>query len=174
MLSLAREALGHYLKTGRSPEPPEPSAESGSAGGVFVSLRCRGALRGCIGVMDTGEPLEHDVVHCAISAGTQDPRFAAVTAADLAELTLEISILSTLLPVTEAEEIQVGRDGLQIEQEGRRGLLLPQVATEHGWDRPRFLQELCKKAGLPPDAWKAGAALHRFTAQVFQESPHGD
>ena len=165
-LRLARQALRDYLETGKV---LEPSSLSGTVGGLFVTLRQQGELRGCIGVLGTGEPPERDVVRCSISAATQDPRFPAVTLADLPELKLEISILSTLLPVAAPEEILVGRDGLQIEKEGRRGLLLPQVPVEHGWDRVQFLQELCKKAGLPRDAWRTGAILRRFTAQVFQE-----
>ena len=168
-LELARQALRHYLETGVVLQPQNPASLPGTAGGLFVTLRQRGALRGCIGVLGTGEPLERDVVRCSISAATQDPRFPAVTLAELPGLQLEISILSTLLPVGAPEEILVGRDGLQIEKDGRRGLLLPQVPVEHGWDREQFLQELCNKAGLPRDAWTTGAKLHRFTAQVFQE-----
>ncbi len=168
-LRLARQALRDYLETGKVLEPPDPSSLPDTMGGLFVTVRQQGELRGCIGVLGTGEPPERDVVRCSISAATQDPRFPAVTLADLPELKLEISILSTLLPVATPEEIRVGRDGLQIEKEGRRGLLLPQVPVEQGWDRMQFLQEVCKKAGLPRDAWRAGAILHRFTAQVFQE-----
>ncbi len=168
-LQLARQALRDYLETGRVLEPADPSFPSGAVGGLFVTLRQQGELRGCMGVLGTGEPPERDVVRCSISAATQDPRFPAVTLADLPELKLEISILSGLLPVAAPQEILVGRDGLQIEKEGRRGLLLPQVPMEHGWDRVQFLQELCKKAGLPQEAWRTGAVLHRFTAQVFQE-----
>jgi len=170
-LLLAREALRCYLDTGKRLETPSLSTASDAVGGLFVTLRRQGALRGCMGVLETGDAPEHDVVRCSISAATQDPRFPAVTLAELPELSLEISVLSTLLPVAAPEEILVGRDGLQIEKEGRRGLLLPQVPVEHGWDRPQFLQELCRKADLPPDAWRTGATLHRFTAQVFQEPP---
>ena len=168
-LRLARQALRDYLETGKVLEPPDPSSQPGTVAGLFVTLRRQGELRGCIGVLGTGEPPERDVVRCSISAATEDPRFPAVTLADLPELKLEISILSTLLPVDAPEEILVGRDGLQIEKEERRGLLLPQVPVEQGWDRVRFLQELCKKAGLPRNAWRTGAILHRFTAQVFRE-----
>ena len=119
-LRLARRALQHYLETGKVLDPPDSSSPPGSVGGLFVTLRQQGELRGCIGVLGTGEPPERDVVRCSISAATQDPRFPAVTLADLPELTLEISILSTLLPVAAPEEILVGRDGLQIEKKGRQ------------------------------------------------------
>lgn len=169
MLSLARQSVRLYLETGTVLEPPDPCPPAGAVGGVFVTLRLEGELRGCIGVLGTGEPLERDVVRCSISAATQDPRFPASALAELPDLHLEISILSPLIPVDTPEEIIVGRHGLQIEREGRRGLLLPQVATEQGWDRAQFLQEVCRKAGLPPDAWRTGAVLHRFSAQVLQE-----
>jgi len=169
LLQLARQALRDYLETGVVLEPADPSGLPDTVGGLFVTLRQQGQLRGCIGVLGTGEPPERDVVRCSISAATEDPRFPAVTLADLPQLKLEISILSTLHPVAAPQEILVGRDGLQIEKEGRRGLLLPQVPVEQGWDRVQFLQELCQKAGLPRDAWKTSAILHRFTAQVFHE-----
>jgi AmmeMemoRadiSam system protein A len=167
LLLLARQALEDYLETGTLPE----TARGGRPpGGLFVTLRRHdGALRGCIGLLNPEQGLEATTVRCAVAAATEDPRFPRLEEEELAAVRIEISLLSELIPVRSLEEIQVGRDGLQIEMEGRRGLLLPQVAKEQGWDRREFLEEVCRKAGLPPDAWSGGATLHRFTAEVLAE-----
>jgi AmmeMemoRadiSam system protein A len=169
LLELARRALAHYLETGRILEaPPAPGGEKPPTG-VFVTLRRQRRLRGCIGVVGTGDPLDRCVVRCCLAAATEDPRFQEVRPEELPDLTLEISVLSPLVPVSSPEEIVVGRDGLQIEREGRRGLLLPQVPAEQGWDRDAYLEALCRKAGLPADAWRTGARIQRFTAEVFSQ-----
>ena len=107
------------------------------------------------------------IVRCAIAACSTDPRFPPVTAAELPHLDFELSLLGPLEPVTAIEEIEVGRHGLVVEMHWRRGLLLPQVATEWRWDRETFVVQTCVKAGLPRDAWKNGATLKRFDAEVF-------
>ena len=108
----------------------------------------------------------------AVAAATQDLRFPSVTAEELPLLAMEISVLTPPVPIT-ADEVQPGIHGLIVRASGRSGLLLPQVATDHGWDRETFLEHTCVKAGLRPDAWRRGARVFRFEAQVFQEEPHG-
>jgi len=137
--------------------------------GVFVTLKRDGALRGCIGYVVGTKPLCEAVIDNTVNAATRDPRFQAVTADELAGLHIEISVMSPLVPVSDPQTIQVGTHGLLIRRGLRRGLLLPQVATEQGWDRTRFLVGVCRKAGLPADAWKS-ADLFSFTAQVFGET----
>jgi AmmeMemoRadiSam system protein A len=169
LLALARQALEHHLRGG---PPPRRTAAGGALErrcGLFVTLRVRGDLAGCIGWVEADEPLHRTVVGCAVAAATQDPRFPPLRAEDLADLRIEVSVLSEAVPVGSPEEIEVGRDGLIVEHAGRRGLLLPQVAPEQGWDREGLLAGVCRKAGLDADAWRTGARLRRFTAAVFAE-----
>ncbi|MGH9452686.1 MAG: AmmeMemoRadiSam system protein A [Terriglobia bacterium] len=154
---------------------PAPVLENASPAlhipcGAFVTLRPdNGELRGCIGRVTTSEALFQTVADCTVDASTHDPRFSPVTPEELAGLLIEISVLSEL---TEArpEDVEVGRHGLLISMGLRRGLLLPQVPTEWGWDRERFLDETCLKSGLPPHAWRHGARVQVFTAEVFREA----
>ncbi|HRV09064.1 MAG TPA: AmmeMemoRadiSam system protein B [Acidobacteriota bacterium] len=137
---------------------------------VFVTLREGGHLRGCIGSTVARVPLYQAVTQSAASAAMQDPRFIPVRLDELAVLEYEISILSPLRLIVSPEEIEIGRDGLMVELDGYRGLLLPQVAVEHGWDRDTFLAQTCIKAGLPPDAWRdPDAVLWAFSALVLEE-----
>jgi AmmeMemoRadiSam system protein A len=137
--------------------------------GAFVSIHKNGELRGCIGHVAPDASLEETIARCAVAAGTADPRFAPLTASELPGVHIEISVLGPLMLVAAADEIEVGRDGLMVERDGRRGLLLPQVAIEWGWNRETFLAQTCRKAGLPGDAWRHGARLWRFEADVFGE-----
>ena len=138
--------------------------------GVFVTLKKHGELRGCIGLIEGRRPLGEGIQEMAVAAATEDPRFPAVTADELKECDIEVSVLSPMMPVSSLEEIKVGRDGLLLRRFPHSGLLLPQVATEYGWDRDTFLAHLEMKAGLPPGSHKApGATLFRFTAEVFGE-----
>jgi AmmeMemoRadiSam system protein A len=150
---------------------PEPVAEGVLArrAGAFVSLHRHGDLRGCIGHIDATRTLAHVISECAAAAATGDPRFDGVRPAEVPELDIEVSVLSDIEKVTDPETIEVGRHGLIIEQHGRKGLLLPQVATEYRWDRHTFLNQTCQKAGLPFDAWMKGASIFRFEADVFGE-----
>jgi uncharacterized protein len=168
----ARRAVAEAL-AGRPPAPPAEDGVFSLRAGVFVSLHRHGELRGCIGQPYGDRPLAESVGRCAIAAATEDPRFPPVTAAELEACDLEVSVLSPMTPIVRPDEIEVGRHGLIVEQGGRRGLLLPQVATEYGWDRETFLAHTCAKAGLPRDAWKAGARLFRFEAEVFGDRPPG-
>lgn len=169
LLRIARDAIAAavhgrtYTPHGQDPGTQEP-------GGAFVTLHRLGELRGCIGQIDAREPLDRTVAYCAVAAATRDPRFPPVTARELeAGTEIEISVLTPLQRVESVEQIEVGRDGLLIEQGPRSGLLLPQVATEWNWDRDTFLAHTCRKAGLPLDAWTRGAEIYRFQAEIFNE-----
>jgi AmmeMemoRadiSam system protein A len=142
--------------------------------GAFVSIHGAGDLRGCLGRLETDRTVADVVAHLATVVADSDPRFPPVTPEELPTLVIEISVLTPECEVTDVAEIEVGRHGLIIEQGSRRGLLLPQVATEYGWDRETFLDHTCVKAGLPPDAWRQGARVFRFEAQVFHENAHDD
>jgi AmmeMemoRadiSam system protein A len=154
------------------PAPPEDAALRAPAA-VFVTLwqqtpGADHALRGCIGRIEADLPLYQAVVKAAAGAAARDPRFPPLAPAELPSLAVEITLLSPLLPVAALEEVQIGRDGLVIEANGRRALLLPSVAPRLGWNRAELLQHLCAKAGLPPDTWPAAGALYRFTATTYQ------
>ncbi len=140
--------------------------------GVFVTLSRGKELRGCIGNIETDAPLEQTVAECAVAAAARDHRFSPVTADELSEITIEISLLSSPveLPLEKIEEkIEIGRHGLLVTQGTRRGLLLPQVARRRGWDACRFLEQACLKAGLDQGAWQRGAKVAAFLADVFEE-----
>ncbi len=142
----------------------------GERRGAFVTLHQRARLRGCIGRVEPDAPLRALVPEMARAAAFSDPRFPAVRADEVAGLAIEISLLSVPAPVRDADDVDVGRHGLITAARGRRGLLLPQVATQYGWSAEEFLDEVCAKAGLPAGAWRAdGARLHAFTAEVFSE-----
>jgi AmmeMemoRadiSam system protein A len=139
-------------------------------GAAFVTLHVDGALRGCLGALEPrGRTLAEIVAGMASAASREDPRFAPLQHRDLPALHIEISVLGPMLPVADPAEVVVGRDGVVIEAGDRRGLLLPQVAIEWGWDREALLGHACLKAGLATDAWKQGARILRFEAEVFGE-----
>ena len=144
-------------------EPLPPTTRAG------VTIRVEGDLRGCIGYPEPDQPLFQVVERCAVSAAVSDPRFPAVDAAEWPRIELEISVLGPIEPVRDICEVEVGRHGLVAEFGRRRGLLLPQVAVEWKWDREAFASHTCVKAGLPKDAWKTGARLYKFEADVFGE-----
>jgi AmmeMemoRadiSam system protein A len=137
--------------------------------GGFVTIHCGGDLRGCLGRLETDRAIADNVAHLAAIVSDSDPRFRPLGAAELAYTAIEISALTPEEEVRDVGEIEVGRHGLIIEDGRRRGLLLPQVAVEHGWDRETFLEQTCLKAGLPTDAWRRGARIFRFEADVFGE-----
>ena len=160
------------IATPQSPIPSPQSLVQGFArAGAFVTLRIGGDLRGCIGYPHAELPLVEVVQRCAVSAAIADPRFPALQAGELGDVSLEISVLGPLEPVDDISAVTVGRHGLVVEYEGRRGLLLPQVATEWTWNAEEFASQTCVKAGLPGDAWRKGAQLYKFEAEVFAESP---
>jgi uncharacterized protein len=165
LLALAREAIRAHL-TG---EGPAPAGQAGlSCAGVFVTIRREGELRGCIGCFDK-RPLDLAVSLSAVAAATEDPRFPPLELGDLERVTLEISILGPPEAFDDPSVVEIGRHGLVVEQTPFRGLLLPQVALEWGWSTEEFLAHTCRKAGLAPDAWRQGARLFRFEAEVFGE-----
>jgi AmmeMemoRadiSam system protein A len=168
LLRVARAAV--EARVNSSPAPSWPEAAAGArADGVFVTLRRRGELRGCIGHIEADQPVAPIIGRCAVAACSADTRFPPVTAQELPEIDIELSLLGPLDPVSDIGDIEIGRHGLVVEQGWSRGLLLPQVATEWQWDRETFLRHTCRKAGLPQDAWKHGAKLWRFEAEVFGE-----
>jgi AmmeMemoRadiSam system protein B/AmmeMemoRadiSam system protein A len=169
LLRMARETLQQYLTKETIPQYDVTQPGLKGAWGAFVTLQEKGDLRGCIGHMWSNEELYLLVQQMAIAAATEDPRFMPVQADELPDIDIEISVLSPMQLVKDVSEIEVGRDGLYIVSGPYAGVLLPQVATEWGWDRDEFLREVCLKAGLPTDAWKKGATLYRFSAQVFGE-----
>lgn len=173
LLSVARRAVADAL-AGRQPDHVEPHGVLGLRSGVFVSFHLRGALRGCIGHPDGDQPLAEVVPRCAVAAATEDPRFAPVDPDELDDCVIEISVLGPISPVEAVADIAVGRHGLIVEQGWHRGLLLPQVAVEHRWDRDTFLARTCGKAGLPADAWKRGARMLKFEADVFDDADAKD
>jgi AmmeMemoRadiSam system protein A len=150
--------------------PAAPVAPEDLKAGAFVTLRLSGQLRGCIGYPDPLLPLVEAVERCAVSAALADPRFPPLSLSEWHEIELEISVLGPIEPVADLAEIEIGRHGLIVERGHRRGLLLPQVAIEWQWDAVEFASHTCAKAGLPHDAWRAGARLYRFEAEVFGES----
>jgi len=136
--------------------------------GAFTTLHLEGEVRGCVGYVFPVSPLFQTIIETARAAAFQDMRFLPVTREEAARLQISISILSLLFPI-KAEEVELGKHGLLITQGNRRGLLLPQVPAEHGWDLNTFLEQTCRKAGLPPDAWQHQATLEAFTAEIFGE-----
>jgi len=168
LLRMAREALLGYLDFAEIPKVPEPAEALRQHCGAFVTLHKGKNLRGCVGVIAASKPVYITVRECAVWAALQDARFPPVTKGEVSGLNLEISVLSPLSDIA-PENIEVGRHGLLISQEGLRGLLLPQVAVQWKWNREQFLDETCRKAGLPPEAWRQGARIQAFTAQVFAE-----
>ena len=170
LLRTARESIAARLG-GRRPALPEAAGALAEPRGAFVSLhrRADGELRGCVGLMRAEQPLLEAVARMAVAAATEDGRFPPVRADELEGLAIEVSALSALAPIR-PEEVLVGRHGLLVASGSRRGVLLPQVPVEHGWDREAFLGRTCWKAGLPEDAWKRpGVEIFAFTAEVFGE-----
>ena len=170
LLELAREAITSTVRTGKLPEREVSESQLHTAHGCFVTIKQKGALRGCIGNFNSDKPLYLLVQEMAVSAATRDPRFYPMKEEDLASFDLEISVLSPLTKITSPEEVEVGSHGLYLEKNFSRGVLLPQVAVEHKWSREMFLNQTALKAGLKRDDWKEGADIYVFTAEVFGES----
>ncbi len=161
------EAGPEALKLGQA------TAHLREARGAFTTLHEHGKLRGCIGYVMAVAPLDQTIRETARAAALDDPRFPPVTEDELESLQLEISVLSPMFAIA-PEDVVVGRHGLMMSHQGRRGLLLPQVAPEWGWDRETFLSQTCRKAGLAADCWKHGAKIEAFTAEVFGEAEPGE
>lgn len=170
LLSIARQAIKKALSHDAADIiPSTDDIELQQLRGAFVTLHTQDdSLRGCIGIIEPVAPLVETIAYAAVSAALRDPRFPPVNLWELNNLTIEISVLSPLQPA-KPDEVVVGTHGLVVEQGEHRGLLLPQVATEWGWTREQFLDHTCSKAGLPASAWRNGAKLSTFTAEVFSE-----
>ncbi|MCF7801250.1 MAG: AmmeMemoRadiSam system protein A [Candidatus Marinimicrobia bacterium] len=173
LLRLARETLNAFLTDSKIPEWQHDeilSALNTVKTGAFVTLTHGEQLRGCIGFTESDDPLPAVIQEAAIAAATRDPRFPSVRATELSALTIEISVLTLPEPVPDISLIGVGRHGLIVEREWSRGLLLPQVPVEWGWDREEFLAHACEKAGLPITAWQdPDTKIYWFEAIVFHE-----
>lgn len=169
LLKLARQALEEGVCGAMEPkEPSEPAPALLEPRGAFITLRKHGELRGCIGHVQTSAPLYKTVQECAVAAALSDPRFRPVTPDETSSLHMEISVLSMPAEIA-PDQIVIGEHGLIVTRGWRRGLLLPQVPVTWHWTREQFLEETCLKAGLPIDAWKKGARVEAFTAEVFEE-----
>jgi AmmeMemoRadiSam system protein A len=165
LLKLAHESILSALERREISLTP-PSPHLAEPRGAFTTIYFQGLLRGCVGYVFPIASLYCAVAETARAAAFEDTRFSPVTLEEAPELEVSLSILSQL-KVIKPEEIEIGRHGLMIAHSGRRGLLLPQVPVEHGWDRVTFIEQTCCKAGLPRDAWQKGATLEAFTAEVF-------
>ena len=171
-----KEALRHIAETvieskARGKPVPEFAIDSPvlkEKRGAFVTINKGGQLRGCIGYIQPYKPLSQTVEEMASQAAFNDPRFDPVTESELPDLEIEISVLTPLKRIKDIEEIEVGKHGILIEKGSYSGLLLPQVATEYGWNRKTFLEHTCLKAGLPTNSWKdEDTVISIFSADIF-------
>jgi AmmeMemoRadiSam system protein A len=165
LLKLAHEAIESALAGEKiSLDPPSPHLAE--LRGAFTTIYVQGELRGCVGYVFPVHSLYRTVAETARSAAFEDTRFPPISVEEAAGLEISLSILSPT-QVIPPQEVEIGKHGLLISLHGRRGLLLPQVPVEHAWDRMTFLEQTCRKAGLPTDAWLQGATVEAFTAEVF-------
>jgi AmmeMemoRadiSam system protein A len=167
LLQLAHDSIVSALEKREIPLEP-PTDHLAELRGAFTSLYIGGELRGCVGFVLAVNSVYRAVAETARAAAFEDTRFHPVTLEEARHLQIELSILSPPREVL-PEAVEIGRDGLIISMHSRRGLLLPQVPLEHHWDRVTFLEQTCRKAGLPPDAWRMGATVEAFAAEVFGE-----
>ncbi|MGQ9629554.1 MAG: AmmeMemoRadiSam system protein B [bacterium] len=173
LLTIARKAIECCIRGKPIPQFDVTSPLLKERGAAFVTLREDGHLRGCIGCLLPVKPLYETVSEMAVSAAFRDPRFPPLSPGELERVDLEISVLTPLRRIEDVREIQVGTHGIFIRKGRSSGLLLPQVAVEYGWDREEFLVQACRKADLPPDAWRDGAEIFVFSVQVFGEKEMG-
>ncbi len=171
LLRIARESSLSAFAAQEIPKD-SPSPPLAELRGAFTTLYLQGALRGCVGYAMPVAPLFRAVAETARAAAFEDSRFWPVTEAEAPELEISLSVLSRLFPI-HPSEVVVGHHGLVISVSSRRGLLLPQVPVECGWDRETFLEQTCHKAGLPLDVWRKGATIEAFTAEVFGDEDVG-
>ena len=171
LIELAHQVIDAAL-AGKHLGLTPPSEHLAQHRGAFTTLHLHGRLRGCVGYVQPAYPVWRTVAETAIAAAFYDTRFPPVTAEEAPGLEIEISVLSPAFPIR-PQDIEAGRHGLIVTKDNQRGLLLPQVATEHGWNSEMLLAQTCMKAGLAPDAWQHGAELEAFTAEVFGEAELG-
>jgi AmmeMemoRadiSam system protein A len=171
LLQLARKTISARLQERQLPDWSKLDEQLKDDGAAFVTLRIDGQLRGCIGYTEAFQPLAKTVQDCSLAAAFQDPRFHPLLESEWPAVKIEVSVLTPMRQIDSIEEIEVGRHGLMISAHGRRGLLLPQVATEQGWDLETFLSHTCYKAGLPTDQWrKPETEIYIFEAEIFEET----
>ena len=164
---LAHDSIEAAL-LGKAPEHIDTPASLKKEMGAFVCLKTRGDLKGCIGYIRGIMPLDETIREMALQAAFHDPRFPSLSKSEWKDTEIEISVLTPMKKIENIEEIEVGVHGLYMEQGMDSGLLLPQVAVENGWDKYRFLEYTCMKAGLPKDAWKSKETkIYIFSAHVF-------
>ncbi len=164
---LARASIEKVL-FGKEERPPDIPPALKKKRGAFVCLKTWGELKGCIGYLRAQMPLDETVRRMAVEAAFHDPRFVPLDAREWEHTDIEISVLTPMRKIRDVDEIQVGIHGLYVESGSFSGLLLPQVATEHGLDRQTFLEYTCEKAGLPRDAWQSERTnIYIFSADVF-------
>jgi AmmeMemoRadiSam system protein A len=138
--------------------------------GLFVTLHKHDQLRGCIGYIEGIKPIQNAVVEMSVSAAFEDPRFPPIEKSEIDNIDIEISVLSPLETISDTSQIEIGKHGIIIEKGLMRGLLLPQVATDYEWDVKTFLEQTCKKAGLPANAWKEETTkIQIFSAEIFSD-----
>lgn len=171
VLEIAQKTLTQKIKEDKTYQPQAGDDQLKKEFGVFVTLRKGDKLRGCIGSIVAREPLYLGVRDMAISAASQDPRFAPVSESELAEITIEVSVLSPLKKIDNPDEIILGKHGVLVKKGFQSGVFLPQVADETGWSKQEFMDNLCAhKAGLPSDCWQRGECdIFVFSAEVFSE-----
>lgn len=171
LLTIARESIEAVFAGGRLHVDPSQFDEVlRRPAGAFVTLNKLGELRGCIGSIEPAAELVVAVSRSAVNAAFRDPRFHPVTAEEMSEIDLEVSVMGPVEPVRDIAAIVPGRDGLIVSRGRNAGLLLPQVASEYGWDRETFLDQTCRKAGLAPGTWRGGdLRIEKFSAEVFGE-----
>ncbi|HXH24595.1 MAG TPA: AmmeMemoRadiSam system protein A [Vicinamibacterales bacterium] len=169
LLELARRALRARVLGETSPALDRLDGGLAAPCGAFVSLHRGDELRGCLGRLTPDWPLARVVAHLAAIVADSDPRFGPVGPDELDELDIEISVLTPEREIASIDEIDIGRHGVVVERGRARGVLLPQVAVEHGWDAQAFVEQACLKAGLPADGWRRGARVYVFEAAVFNE-----
>jgi AmmeMemoRadiSam system protein B/AmmeMemoRadiSam system protein A len=171
LLMIARQTIEQYVREGKRPEVNPATPRLAEERGAFVTLHRRGDLRGCIGYVEAVKPLYQAVTDMAVAASTEDPRFPPVGPEELADIDIEITVLSPLREIYDPDSVEVGRHGLVVRRGYNSGLLLPQVPVEQGWDRKQFLDHTCLKAGLPPGTWQDDQTqLFVFAGQVFGEA----
>jgi len=170
LLAFARETLSRFFLTDTVPLARGFNSTLQQPRGAFVTLKKKGDLRGCIGRMVGDEPLGKIVGAMAMQAAFNDRRFNQLTADELNDIEMEISVLTPMKKVSGAGDIVVGRDGVLLDKDGHHAVFLPQVAPEQGWNREEMLDNLCRKAGLEAGCWKQRAQFSTFQAVVFSES----
>lgn len=170
LLKIARDAINYAVKGQEYSPAPREEKKLNDKAGCFVTIKQNGQLRGCIGNFQSQLPLYREVAQMAVASATQDPRFPAMDESELDDFNLELTVLSPLKKIENLDEIEIGVHGLYIEKGFNRGVLLPQVATEHGWDRDLFLRHTCIKAGLNEMDWQQEKSdIYIFSGQIADD-----